>query len=82
MKAFKKNQMRIDNSIEQLRKKLILLRNELDGELKKIDECKEKGKDYRPNEAGIIQVDGNKIDNICGKIAGLYEMRDILQDEE
>jgi len=82
MKALGYSQMRINNSIDKLKSKMTLLKNELESELNRIESYKESGKDYIPNESGVVQDMGSGIDNLCGRIGALYEMKERLEGEE
>jgi len=82
MKALEKTQMKINNSTEQLESKLELLKSFIDKELNRIEVSKKNSEDYKPNSAGIVQSMGIDIDNLCGRLTALYEMREILENEQ
>lgn len=42
----------------------------------------EKNEDYCPNSLGIIQSQGSRIDNLCGKLTVLKDMKEGIQIEE
>jgi len=72
------NQMKIDGATERLVSSIENLMNRLNEELDMIKINKEKGLDYQPNSLGIVQDKGREIDNLCGRLGGLYEMKSIL----
>lgn len=82
MRTLGYSQMRINNSIDKLKAKMKLLKSELDMEIDKIEKFQENGMDYKPNDCGIVQGLGFEIDNLCGRIGALYEMREQLEGEE
>lgn len=74
------NQIKIDGATEKLVSSMENLRDRLNQELEMIKLHKEKrsGTEYQPNSLGIVQDKGCEIDNICGRLGGLYEMKEIL----
>jgi hypothetical protein len=72
------NQMKIDGAMEKLENNIESLMNQLRTELETLRILKEKGIEYKPNFLGIVQDKGREIDNICGRLGGLYEMKSIL----
>lgn len=71
------NQLSIakERYLVQLEKKLEYLVSDLQSEIEYIKSCKSKKLDYRPNATGIIQGKAQDIDNICGKISTLSDIR-------
>lgn len=61
-----------------LKQKLESLQNTVDNTLK----CLNGIKDFTPNSLGIVQMIGQQIDVLCGKIHTLEEMKDLLENTE
>lgn len=74
------NEMKIKETEEKLVSSIKKLRDKLNRELEQIKACESMKQEYRPNKLGVVQEKGQEIDNLCGRLGGLYEMRDILDE--
>lgn len=70
--------MKIKATINQIERKLEILERTLHDEREKLYWYHEGAKEYKPNSLGIIQGLGAEIDNLCGKIGALYEVKDVI----
>lgn len=61
-----------------LKEKLETLKNDVDTTLKQLDNMP----NFTPNSLGIIQMMGQQIDVLCGKIYTLEELKDSLENTE
>lgn len=61
-----------------LKEKLEILKNDVDTTLKQLDNMP----NFTPNSLGIIQMMGQQIDVLCGKIYTLEELKDSLENTE
>jgi len=72
------NDVEIKQTIGRIESDMKSLRNRLEAELEHLQKCKELNQDYIPNTLGIVQSQGNSIDNQCGKLGALYESKGLL----
>lgn len=70
--------MKIKATINQIERKLEILEKILQEEREKLHWYYEGAREYKPNSLGIIQGLGTEIDNLCGKIGALYEVKDVV----
>lgn len=75
------NEMVVDIKIKGTRNKLISKINSLKDNLDYVLDMMEKNPNYKPNSLGIVQFDGQEIDNLCGRLGGLQEMKDVIIGE-
>lgn len=61
-----------------LKEKLEILQNDVNIALKQLDNMP----NFTPNSLGIVQMIGQQIDVLCGKIHTLEEMKDLLENTE
>ncbi len=64
---------------EGLEQEIESLIKTLSNELKMMKKHKEIGKIYKPNELGIIQSAGYSIDNLCGRLGSLLNIKEHLK---
>lgn len=72
------NEMVVDIKIKGTRNKLISRINSLKNELEYVLDMMEKNPNYKPNSLGIVQFNGQEIDNLCGRMGALQEMKDVI----
>lgn len=72
------NEMVVDIKIKGTKDKLISKINSLKDNLEYVLDMMDKNPEYKPNSLGIVQFDGQEIDNLCGRLGGLQEMKDVI----
>jgi hypothetical protein len=76
------NEVEIKQTIGRMESDMKSLVDRLNAELEQLQKCKEYNQEYKPNSLGVVQGQGNSIDNNCGKLGALYETKDLLKGLE
>lgn len=76
------NEVEIKQTINRMEADMKSLMNRFETELEHLQKCRELKQDYIPNTLGIVQSQGNSIDNQCGKLGALYEAKELLKGLE
>jgi hypothetical protein len=72
------NESLINSTVRRLESDMEMLMKDLQNELKQIKDCREHGVQYKPNTLGIVQGQAFAIDNLCGRLGALLNIKEYL----